>query len=56
MQMGDDKGGMKILPTNEMLQADLMYDEIVKTVNKIEKRLKIKRVPLNYIELQKALT
>ena len=47
---------MKIFSANKMLQADIMYDQIVQTVNKTEKRLTIKRVPLNYIELQKILT
>ena len=56
MQMKLPNNEMKIFSANKMLQADIMYDQIVQTVNKTEKRLTIKRVPLNYIELQKILT
>ena len=47
---------MKLIGANKMLQPDLMYDQIVSTVNQFNLKLIIKRVPLNYIELQKILT
>lgn len=39
-----------------MLQADIMYDKILQTINKKGKQLTMKRVPLNYIELKNILT
>ena len=56
MQMKMPNDELRIFGANKMLQPDTMYDQIVQTVNKTEKRITIKRVPLNYIELQKILT
>jgi hypothetical protein len=52
----DKKANYKLFESNQLLHPDQMYEKIIDSINKTKKKLVVRKVPLNFMELPKILS